>query len=317
MLHIQRIDSFDLPELAPYRTLRYQFAHRDQGIFVAEGEKVVRRLIESRLPVVSLMLPEKWLPDFQQHLARRVEDITVFVGAKELLEQLTGFTMYQGVLAVGKVPPQPSLETVLQAGSRPLLLLAADELSNAQNMGVLVRNCAAFAANALLVGETCCSPFLRRAVRASMGTVFTLPVIEVGNELLSHRGQRRQKARPELQDENGERMEAAARDPAPPPVGADGLAETIRQLRTHGVRCIAAHPHTDKRTLPQADFRGDCCIVLGSEGQGINPAVLEQCDEAVAVPMPPDVDSLNVGSASAVFLYEAARQRGTMARADW
>jgi len=316
MLHIQRIDSFDLPELAPYRTLRYQFAHRDLGIFVAEGEKVVRRLIESRLPVVSLMLPEKWLPDFQQHLARRAEDITVFVGTKELLEQLTGFTMYQGVLAVGKVPPQPSLGDVLHDSPRPLLLLAADELSNAQNMGVLVRNCAAFAAHALLVGETCCSPFLRRAVRASMGTVFNLPVIEVGNDLPTNRGQRRLKARTDTPDEEAA-MPDAASEPEPPRVGGQGLAETIRQLRQHGVRCIAAHPHTDKRTLPQADFRGDCCLVLGSEGQGINPAVLEQCDEAVAVPMPPDVDSLNVGSASAVFLYEAARQRGTMARAAW
>lgn len=269
MLHIQRIDSFDLPELAPYRTLRYQFEHRQQGIFVAEGEKVVRRLIESKLEVVSVMLPAKWLPDFEQCLAHRTEDIRVFVGEKELLERLTGFSMYQGVLAVGKVPSQPSLDTILQSRPRPWLFLAADELANAQNMGVLVRNCAAFAADAMLVGETCCSPFLRRAVRASMGTVFYLPLLELPS-----------------------------------------LAGTLRQLRALGIRCIAAHPHTDRRTLPQADFTGSCCIVLGSEGQGLSAAVLAECDEAVAIPMPPHVDSLNVGSASAVFLYEAVRQRG-------
>ena len=311
MLHIQPIDSFDLPELAPYRTLRYQFEHRAQGIFVAEGEKVVRRLIESRLPVLSVMLPEKWLEDFQRHLAGRVEDIRVFVGAKDLLEQLTGFTMYQGVLAVGKVPSPPSLETILETSPRPLLLVAADELSNAQNMGVLVRNCAAFAAHALLAGETCCSPFLRRAVRASMGTVFNLPVIEVGSDLPTNRSSRRLEARSQLRN-----AECGMRNPTQEAeslqVGCGGLADTLRQLRLHGVRCIAAHPHTDRRTLPQADFTGDCCIVLGSEGQGINPVVLEQCDEAVAIPMPPEVDSLNVGSASAVFLYEAARQRGQM-----
>ncbi|MCX6905444.1 MAG: RNA methyltransferase [Verrucomicrobia bacterium] len=269
MLHIQRIDSFELPELAPYRTLRYQFEHRQQGIFVAAGEKVVRRLIESKLEVVSVMLPSKWLPDFEQCLAHRTEDIRVFVGEKELLERLTGFSMYQGVLAVGKVPSQPILDTILQRRPRPWLFLAADELANAQNMGVLVRNCAAFAADALLVGETCCSPFLRRAVRASMGTVFYLPLLELHS-----------------------------------------LAATLHQLRALGIRCIAAHPHTDRRTLPQADFTGSCCIVLGSEGQGLSAAVLAECDEAVAIPMPPHVDSLNVGSASAVFLYEAARQRG-------
>jgi tRNA G18 (ribose-2'-O)-methylase SpoU len=271
MLHIQHIDSFELPELAPYRTLRYQFDHRQQGIFVAEGEKVVRRLIESHLNVVSVMLPQKWLPEFERCLAHRTEDIRVFVGEKELLEQLTGFSMYQGVLAVGKVPAQPSLESLLQTGKHPPLLLAADELANAQNMGVLVRNCAAFAAHALLVGETCCSPFLRRAVRASMGTIFYLPVLELAS-----------------------------------------LAGTLGQLRARGIRCIAAHPHADQRTLPEADFTGPACIVLGSEGQGLSAAVLEQCDEAVAIPMPPDVDSLNVGSASAIFLYEACRQRGSM-----
>ncbi len=271
MLSIRKIEDFNRPELAPYRTLRYQHEHRQQGIFVAEGEKVVRRLIESRLKVESLMLPEKWLPDFERLLAPRAEDIRVFVGAKELLEQLTGFTMYQGVLAVGWVPPQPSLETLLQTNPRPVLLLAADELANAQNMGVLVRNCAAFAAHGLLVGETCCSPFLRRSVRASMGAIFSLPVLELTS-----------------------------------------LAETLGRLRAGGIRCIAAHPHTDGQTLTHADFARDCCVVLGSEGQGIGPAVLAACDEAVAIPMPPDVDSLNVGSASAVFLYEAARQRGRM-----
>ena len=97
-----------------------------------------------------------------------------------------------------------------------------------------------------------------------------------------------------------------------PVLEVPGLADTLARLRAGGVRCIAAHPHSDGRTLTQADFTRDCCIVLGSEGQGINPAVLAACDEAVAIPMPPDVDSLNVGSASAVFLYEAARQRQRM-----
>jgi tRNA G18 (ribose-2'-O)-methylase SpoU len=64
--------------------------------------------------------------------------------------------------------------------------------------------------------------------------------------------------------------------------------------------------------LPQADLRGDCCLVFGSEGNGISPGVLAACDEAVAVPMANGVDSLNVAAAAAVFLYEAARQRQTV-----
>ena len=56
----------------------------------------------------------------------------------------------------------------------------------------------------------------------------------------------------------------------------------------------------------------DACVVFGAEGTGIRPEVLAACDEAVSIPMAGTVDSLNVGAAAAVFLYEANRQRGKM-----
>ncbi len=265
----QKIESFDLPELQPYRTMRRQHEHRKQGIFVAEGEKVVRRLLESRFSVVSVLLPEKWLSELDPLLQARPEEIRVFVAEKALLETLTGFSMYQGLLAVGKVPPLPTLEEVVARSPQPRLLVAAEGLSSAENLGSLVRNSAAFNAQALIIGETCSSPFLRRAVRSSMGSIFHMPIVETTS-----------------------------------------LTQALADLRARGIRCIAAHPHADGRTLGQADFRGDCCIVFGSEGYGISPAVLAACDEAAAIPMPETVDSLNVGSAAAVFLYEVNRQRG-------
>ncbi len=273
MIHVQRIDSFDLPALQPYRTMRYQHEHRKQGIFVAEGEKVVRRLIDSSLGMVSVMLPEKWLDEFARLLEPRREELNVFVGPKELLETLIGFSMYQGVLAVGRVPPTPDLGTILQSSPSPRLFVATEGLSNALNMGALVRNCAAFGVQVLLVSETCCSPFLRRAVRASMGAVFRLPCLELVS-----------------------------------------LTEALRALRRHGIKIVAAHPHGDRRSLVQVDFRQDCCVVLGSEGGGLSPAVLEASEEQVAIPMAADVDSLNVASASSVFLYEASRQRARTRR---
>ena len=264
----QRIESFDLPELQPYRTMRRQHEHREQGIFVAEGEKVVRRLLESKFGVVSVLLPEKWLQELAPLLEARWEETRVFVAEKALLETLTGFSMYQGLLAVGKVPPLPTLEEIVARSPQPRLLVAADGLSSAENLGALVRNCAAFNAQALIVGETCGSPFLRRAVRSSMGAIFQLPIVETAS-----------------------------------------LKQALRDLRERGIRSIAAHPHADGRTLSQANFKSDCCVVFGSEGYGISPAVLAACDEAAAIPMPETVDSLNVGSAAAVFLYEANRQR--------
>jgi tRNA G18 (ribose-2'-O)-methylase SpoU len=284
MFHVQKISAFDAPDLAPYRTMRRPLEQERQGIFVAEGEKVVRRLLESRFAVVSVVLPEKWLDDFDPLLQARPETIAVYLAEKKCLETLTGFSMFQGVLAVGKIPAPVSLAD-LRKYSRPQLLVAVDALTNAENLGALVRNCVAFHVQALIVGETSSSPFLRRAVRNSMGAIFQLPVVE-----LAKLGQRHQFT-------------------VKPHVTKLTLAECLRELRRHGVRCIAAHPHTNKKNLSQADFTGDCCLVFGSEGDGISPAVLEACDEAVAIPMPPMVDSLNVGAAAAVFLYEANRQR--------
>jgi len=271
MYHPQKIESFDLPELQPYRTMRRQHEHRQQGIFVAEGEKVVRRLLESSFGVVSVLLPEKWLRELDPLLQARPEEVQVFVAEKALLETLTGFSMYQGLLAVGKIPPLPTLEEMVARSPQPRLLAAADGLSSAENLGALVRNCAAFNAQALIVGETCSSPFLRRAVRSSMGTIFQMPIVETAS-----------------------------------------LIQALRDLRERGIRCIAAHPHAEGRTLSQASFTSDCCIVFGSEGYGLSPLVIAVCDEAAAIPMPDAVDSLNVGSAAAVFLYEANRQRRRM-----
>jgi tRNA G18 (ribose-2'-O)-methylase SpoU len=269
MLSVQPVFTLDLPELAPYRTMRQQAEHREQGIFVAEGEKVVRRLLESDFTVVSLLLPEKWLREYELLLQARPEQIRAFVAQKKLLEALTGFSMYQGVLAIGRIPPAPKLESVLHETPRPRLLAAVDGLTNAENMGALVRNCGAFGVQALLASRNSSSPFLRRAVRGSMGVIFRLPVIE----------------------------------------GID-LPPAIREMRAQGVRCVAAHPRKNGRELSRADLSADCCLVFGSEGYGLSPEVLESCDGAVAIAMAADIDSLNVGSAAAVFFYEAARQRG-------
>jgi tRNA G18 (ribose-2'-O)-methylase SpoU len=279
MLHIHKIESLELPELAPYRTLRRAAEHAAQGIFVAEGDKVVYRLLESNFSVLSVLLPENRVAEFEPLLRARPEkNIPVYaVTKKSILEELVGFEMFQGVLAIGKIPSVITLEKILADSPGPRLFAAVDGLTSAENVGLLVRNCAAFAAQALIVGETSSSPFLRRAVRNSMGTIFQLPIVEL---------------KPEAKEQR-----------------TMNLAGTLTMLRGHGIRCIAAHPHTDKKFLSQADFTRDCCVVFGSEGNGISPEVLAACDEAVAVPMADGVDSLNVGAAAAVFLYEAARQR--------
>jgi tRNA G18 (ribose-2'-O)-methylase SpoU len=299
MFHVATITALDQPELAPYRTLKRSAAHAQLGIFVVEGDKVLDRLLESDFTVVSVLITEERFPEYQARLHARPEpDIAVFVCAKPVLEGMVGFEIYQGVLAIAKTPPPLTLEKILATGPRPRLLVAMDGLSNAENVGTLMRNCVAFGVTALIAGETCCNPYLRRTVRNSMGAIFKLPVLEVGKADFARWGER---PREPLQT-------SANGSPGVSP-HLSSLVETLRELHAHGIHTIAAHPHTDKKVLSQADFTGDCCVVFGSEGHGISKEVLAACDEAVAVPMANGVDSLNVSMAAAVFLYEANRQR--------
>lgn len=267
-MQINHVTSLDRPELAPYATLRQHDEHKRAGIFVAEGDKVVRRLLESAFGVVSVLLPEKRLAEFEPLIRARAEDVPVYLMEVAELEKLTGFPFFQGVLAVGRIPHTHTLESILAGTPSPRLLVAIEALTNAENVGLIVRNCAAFGAHGMIVDGTSASPFLRRAVRNSMGTIFKLPVVETR-----------------------------------------ALPPALTLLRANGVRIIAAHPAPEQHTIHDTTFRGDCCVVFGSEGIGLSAELLATCDERIAIPMSNEVDSLNVGSAAAVFLYEASKQR--------
>src|SRR4051812_30705857 len=121
MLEVCPIASLEDPRLAVYRTMRRQFDHFEQELFVAEGEKVVGRLLESSIPVISVLMPEPHLAQFKGLLRQRPEQVTAFIAPKATLEQLTGFSMYQGVLALAKVPASFTVRDVLTASPRPRL----------------------------------------------------------------------------------------------------------------------------------------------------------------------------------------------------
>lgn len=273
------ISDFADPRLAPFRNLKAQVDHLNQGVFVAEGEKVIRRLLESPHRVEAVLVPPDRVRDYEPMLAARPEAITLFVAETEVLRDLTGYSIFQGQLALAQVPRAVSVDELLSL-PRPHLFAAIDGLSNAENVGAVIRNAAALGVQAIIVGETSGHAYLRRSVRSSMGTIFQLPYHAC----------------------------STARSSGTPAAGLD-FATTLAQLRAHGVRCLAAHPHTDRRTVWEADLTGDSCIVFGSEGEGLRPEVLAACDEAVAIPMRDSVDSLNVASAAAVFFAEAHRQR--------
>lgn len=169
------VTDLDRPELAPYRTMREQRAHRAESLFVAEGPEVVRRLLESGIEVINLLLLPRQAEALTPWIGRHAPQAPVFVAEAAVLQALTGFHVYQGALAQGRIPPAPDLAGLLPRLPPPRLLVALDALANAENVGTAARNAAGFGAQALLLGETAASPWLRRAVRTSMGAVFHLP----------------------------------------------------------------------------------------------------------------------------------------------
>ena len=162
--------------LVPFRTMRAQVGHLNDGVFVAEGPKVVHRLLESGHEVLSVLLPPEWRAEFEPLLAARPGTIDLFVADLPVLEQLTGFVLYQGVLALARVPCAATPESLL-ALPRPRFFVALDGLGNADNTGTIVRSAVALGAQALVVGETASHPYMRRAVRSSMGAMFKLPYL--------------------------------------------------------------------------------------------------------------------------------------------
>lgn len=267
MFRIHTVTDFEDPQLIPYRNMRYQVDPVGEGRFVAEGEKVVRRMLASDIRVVSMLLAPEWQAEYEPLLRQRPEDIDLFIAERDIMTQLTGFKLFQGVLGLGYIPRPATLQELLDL-PRPRLFAVIDSVSNSVNVGLVLRNAAAMGVQALIVGETSAHPYLRRSVRTCMGTLFRMPYLLTPS-----------------------------------------LTVTLHQLRQNGIRCLAAHPHTDQCLLPDARLDEDCCIVLGSEGDGIRPEVLAACDQQVVIPMQAGVDSLNVGNASAVFFYEAWRAR--------
>lgn len=238
-------------------------------MFVVQGEKSIRRLLSSPCRVVSLLVTPRFLERIRPWLEDRKEVVRVYLGESEEVKSVIGYQMYQEVMAVAEIPECPSLESVLMTSPRPWFFVMADGLSNAENMGTLIRNCSGFGVTGLISGKSSCSPFLRRSVRCTMGTLFNLPIIE-----------------------------------------STSLVDDVKLLRERGVSIVGTFPHANQVNLSSARLEGDCCLVFGAEGAGMSPELTAYCDQSVTIPMHRGTDSLNVASASAVFLYEVNRQRG-------
>ncbi len=133
-----------------------------EGYFIGDGARVAARMTRERCAVRILCAPE-WIGRMEFP-----HDAEILTAPKERLDRLVGFRLHQGLMALGKIPPPRPV-----SGS---LLVALDRLSNAENVGAVMRNCAAFGVDGVLVGPGTASPWLRRAVRVSLGAPLRVPV---------------------------------------------------------------------------------------------------------------------------------------------
>jgi tRNA G18 (ribose-2'-O)-methylase SpoU len=318
---ITEISSLDDPRIAEYANLRDRQlrlppahgAHRPlpeggegeglsgpwtsdlapRGLFIAEGDLVVRTLIQSPLRTRSLLLTRQRLESMQDALAALSPGTPVYLVTQELMNQVVGFHIHRGILALGERPSPPHLDDLLER-TRTLVIL--ENLANHDNIGGLFRATAALAGlpsspslspssaspsvpscprasvpsgSAVLLSPGAADPLYRKAIRVSMGAALLLPF--------------------------------ATLTPWP---------DSLHSLKAHGFTLIALTPDaaaTPLQTLPEGGV-GEGLIrrpglLLGAEGPGLSPEALAAADLRVRIPIDPHIDSLNVVTAAAIALH--------------
>ncbi len=230
------------PRLGDYVSLRDAQLRRhieaSEGLFVAEGERVVRRAVASGYPVRSFLMTKRWLAGLEAELVSAGE-VPCFVVTEEVAEAVTGFHVHRGALASLERIPLPSIEEVI-TGARRIVVL--EDIVDHTNVGAIFRCAAALGIDAVLVSPRCADPLYRRSIKVSMGAVFSLPWTRMSQWY---------DAVPQLSEAG---FTTVALTPSPEAYDLDHLADAARN---GGVCMILGSEGTGltRRWLASADFR--------------------------------------------------------------
>ena len=168
-----RVTDPDDERLADYRNVPDPELLERRGVFVAEGRLVVRRLLTgSRFTARSVMVTETGLASLADAL-EDADSIPVYVVPQPLMNDVTGFNIHRGCLAIGERRADDDWRLAVLA--RRDCLVALERVGNADNVGSVFRNAAAFGVDAVLIGPACADPLYRKAIRTSMGAVLSVP----------------------------------------------------------------------------------------------------------------------------------------------
>ena len=174
MADLVEIDDPDDPRLADYRDLRdvelRKHLEAEHGLFLAEGEKVVRRAVEEGFKARSFLMARRWLEGLADVLERT--DAPCYVVHEDLAERVTGFHVHRGALASLERSPLRTVEEVLD-GARTVVVL--EDVVDHTNVGAIFRSAAALGVDAVLLSPRCADPLYRRSIKVAMGAVFSVP----------------------------------------------------------------------------------------------------------------------------------------------
>lgn len=274
MSNIIPVTDFSAPELDVYaRLTENQLVNRadpEHGLFVAESPLVIQRALDAGCVPVSFLMEYRHIGGKGAALLERCKGVPVYAAELEVLTQLTGFHLTRGMLCAMYRPKLPAAGAVC-AGARRVAVL--ENVMNPTNIGAIFRSAAALGMDAVLLTHAGSDPLYRRAVRVSMGTVFQLPWAVIGDS------------------------------------PGDWPGPGLERLRALGFRTAALALTDDSLSLddPALTVPDRLALILGTEGEGLSPATIAECDYTVRIPMAHGVDSLNVHAAGAVAFWQLGR----------
>lgn len=145
---------------------------KEQGLFIAESPKVINVALNAGYTPIALLCEQKHIEGDAAAIIERCGDIPVYTGKRELLAELTGYTLTRGVLCAMQRPDEPKAEEICNNAKR---IVVIDGVVDTTNIGAIFRSAAALGIDAVLLTRNSCDPLNRRAVRVSMGSVFLVP----------------------------------------------------------------------------------------------------------------------------------------------
>jgi tRNA G18 (ribose-2'-O)-methylase SpoU len=247
-----------------YRDLKRTNLTRWSGQFIAEGDKVVDRLLVSGLGVHSVLVARQWLPRYEQQVP---DSVPLLVIDDHELPELVGFEFHRGVLACGQRPATPALAEILPLDRERWTIVICPNVQGPDNLGNILRTCAALGVDAVLLGRESADPFSRRVLRVSMGELLRLPLRQSPDIL--------------------------------------GDLRSMREL--YGIELVATVLDDRAESLNRYERgSARLGVLFGGEGNGLTPEVVSICDRSVTIPMLRGTDSLNVATSAGIVIYELA-----------